>query len=52
MPGEDRLVACERSLRQRLDSRISLEESPGKKLGPVREADPARDQKWSSVDRH
>jgi hypothetical protein len=52
MPGEDRLVACERSFRQQLDTRISLEDSPGRKLGPMREADPPLNQKWSSVHRH
>ena len=52
MPGEDRLVACERLLRQQLDTRISLEEIPGRKLGPEREADPPLNQKWPSVHRH
>lgn len=51
MPGEDRLVASERSLRQQLEERDLLGGSRGTKLGPTREPAQAIDQKMSSAHR-
>jgi hypothetical protein len=51
MPGEDRLVASEHSLRQQLEERDLLGGSPGTKLGPTREPAQAIEPKMSSAHR-